>query len=181
MWVRFSFRSLLVPTSTSRYPQAPSGVVGVLYRDFNRLHRPLLKRFPLFIWLLFAGLFSAQFPPWHRRAEVDSFRSLVPTHCGEGLALLSALRCSGSRLIYMERALRCARFQPLGVPQKCETKSCTCFLRLPRQSGSGSQGLDWRTLPGCGMPSPLRGPSLSFHPVPISVSTLASRVHVPCV
>ena len=92
------------------------------------------------------------------------FRSLVPSRCGEGLALLSALRCSGSRLIYMEHALRCARFQPLGVPQKCETKSCTCFLRLPRQSGSGSQGLDWRTLPGCGMPSPLRGPSLSFRP-----------------
>ena len=37
---------------------APSGVVSVNYRDFNLLHRSLLKRFPLFIWLLFAGLFS---------------------------------------------------------------------------------------------------------------------------
>ena len=36
----------------------PSGVVGVKYRDFNLLHLSLLKRFPLFIWLLFAGLFS---------------------------------------------------------------------------------------------------------------------------
>ena len=35
-----------------------SGVVGVLYRDFNLLHWSLLKWFPLFTWLLFAGLFS---------------------------------------------------------------------------------------------------------------------------
>ena len=58
VWVWFSFRWLLVPAYTSRCLQAPSGVVGVTYRDFNLLHRPLLKWFPLFIWLLFAGLFS---------------------------------------------------------------------------------------------------------------------------
>ena len=34
---------------------------------------------------------------------------------------------------------------------------------LPRPSSSGSQELDRRTLPGCSAPSPLRGPSLSFH------------------
>ena len=33
---------------TSRYLQAPSGVVGVTYRDFNLLHWSLLKWFPLF-------------------------------------------------------------------------------------------------------------------------------------
>ena len=35
------------------------------------------------------------------------------------------------------------------------------FCALP-PSSSGSQELDGRTLPGCGAPSPLRGPSLSF-------------------
>ena len=61
----------------------------------------------------------------------------------------------------MEHALRCALFQPSGVPQKPGTKSCACFLRLPRQSGSGSQKLDGRTLPGCSAPSALRVPSPS--------------------
>ena len=36
------------------------------------------------------------------------------------------------------------------------------LLCLPRRSSSGSQELDGRTLPGCGAPSPLRRPSLSF-------------------
>ena len=54
------------------------------------------------------------------------------------------LCCSGSRLLYMEHALRCAGFQPSGVPQKRGTKSCACFLCLPLPSGSGSQELDGR-------------------------------------
>ena len=90
------------------------------------------------------------------------FRLLVPWRCGEGPALSSPLRCSGSRLLYRERALRRARFQPSGAPQKPGTKSCACVLCLPRPSGSVSLELDRRTLPGCGAPSPLRGPSLSF-------------------
>ena len=48
----------LDPAYTSQYLYAPSSVVGVNYRDFNLLHLSLLKWFPLFIWLLFAGLFS---------------------------------------------------------------------------------------------------------------------------
>ena len=102
------------------------------------------------------------------------FGLLVLSRCGEGLALLSALRCSGFRLIYMEHALRCARFQPLSVPQKCETKSCTCFLRLPRPSGSGSQELNGHTLPGCSAPSALRVPSPSPRPRPVSRRDLPS-------
>ena len=98
---------------------------------------------------------------------------LVPFRCGEGLVLLSPLGYSGSRLFYMERALRCARFQPSGVPQKPGTKSCACFLCLPHQSGSGSQELDGRTLPGCGAPSALCVPSPS--------PGHAGRVHGPCV
>ena len=78
----------------------------------------------------------------------------------------------------MERALRCTRFQPSGPPQK-RGLGCACFLRLPRPSGSGSQGLAGRTLPGCGAPSPLRGPSLSFHPR--LSGARARRVPAPCV
>ena len=51
VWVWFSFRQLLVPAYTSRYLQAPFGVVGVTYGDFTLLHQSLLKRFPLFVWL----------------------------------------------------------------------------------------------------------------------------------
>ena len=64
----------------------------------------------------------------------------------------------------MERALRCARFQPSGVSQKHGTKSRACFLCLPSPSGSGSQELDGRALPGCGAPSALRVPSPSRVP-----------------
>ena len=111
------------------------------------MHQPLLKWFPLFIWLLFAGLIRVV--------------SSVVLWGGAGAAF-PRLRCSGSRLFYMERALRCAQFQPSGVPQKRGTKSCACFLCLPSLSGSGCQELDRRTLPRCGAPSPLRDPSLSF-------------------
>ena len=37
------------------------------------------------------------------------------------------------------------------------------FYTFPGLSSSGSQELDGRTLPRCGTPSPLCGPSLSFH------------------
>ena len=52
------FQTVLFSAYTSQYLQAPSGVVGVIYRDVNLLHWSLLKQFPLFIWLLFVGLFS---------------------------------------------------------------------------------------------------------------------------
>ena len=87
--------------------------------------------------------------------------------------LLSPLRCSGSRLLYMECALHCARFQPLGVPQKRGTKSCACFLSLPRRSSSGSQELHRRTFPGAARLLPSGSPA----PVPAR----ADRVPAPCV
>ena len=113
--------------------------------------------------------------------------SLVQSCCGEGGALQAdiavcgepsqrsghtgfarltgvcspRLRCSGSRLLCRERALRCVRFQFSGTSQK-RGLGWASVLYLPRPSSSGSQGLDGRPLPGCGAPSPLRGPSLSF-------------------
>ena len=49
----------------------------------------------------------------------------------QGCVCYPPLRCSGSRLLYMERALRCARFQPSGVPQK-RGVGCASLLCLPR-------------------------------------------------
>ena len=88
------------------------------------------------------------------------FRLLVPSRCGEGWRCFPRLRCSGSRLLYRERALRRARFQPSGAPQKPGTKSCACVLCLPRPSGSRSQELDGRTLPGAARLLPSASPSL---------------------
>ena len=88
------------------------------------------------------------------------------------VCVLSPLHCSGSRLLYMEPALHCTRFQFSGSPQKGGL-CCACVLCLPQPSSSGSQELDGRTLPGCRAPSPLCGPSLSFRPT--------SQVRAPCV
>ena len=51
-----------------------------------------------------------------------------------------------------------------GVLHKSADSVAPAFCASPGLSGSGSQGLDGRTLPGRGAPSPLLGPSLSFCP-----------------
>ena len=71
------------------------------------------------------------------------------------------LHCSGSRLLYRERALSCMQFQFSGTPQR-HGLLWACVLCLPSPSSSGNQELDGCTLPGCGAPYTLRGPSLSF-------------------
>ena len=71
------------------------------------------------------------------------------------------LHCSGSWLLSRERALCGLCFRFSGSPQK-RRLGWACVLCLPHPSSSGSQELDRRTLPGCGVPSPLHGPSLSF-------------------
>ena len=71
------------------------------------------------------------------------------------------LPCSGSRPLYKEHALRCVQFQFSGTPQKPDSVA-PAFCAFPGRSSSSSQELDGHTLPGCGAPSPLRGPSLSF-------------------
>ena len=74
---------------------------------------------------------------------------VCPTHGGR--VCFPRLHCSGFRLLYRERVLH-----------KSEDLVAPAFLCLPHPSSSGSQELDWSTLPGCGAPSPLSGPSLSF-------------------
>ena len=67
----------------------PSGVVGVTYRGFNLLHRPLLKRFPVFVWLLFGRSLQCLISALTQAGGGGLlFRSLVPSRCGEGGPLL---------------------------------------------------------------------------------------------
>ena len=123
-----------------------------------------------------------------RRRTLIQVAGSVALRGGAGAAFPSTLL--RLRLFYKEHALRCARFQPPGVPQKCGTKSCTCFLCLPRQSGSGafrvhsprvrrafSPPWSQSQFP----PAPVRCvrplPSASPAPVPAR----ASRLPVPCV
>ena len=54
----------------------------------------------------------------------------------QGCLCFPRLHCSGSRLLYMERALRCVRFQFSGPPQKCRF-GCACVLCLPRPEQLG--------------------------------------------
>ena len=124
--------------------------------------RSLLKQFPLFIWLLSAVSSVPNFCPDSGRRSWSLVQVcwFSPAAGREGHCF-PRLRCSGSRLLYMERALRCVWFQFSGPPQKCGL-GCACVLCLPGRSSSGRQELDRRTLPGSGAPSPLRGPSLSF-------------------
>ena len=65
---------------------------------------------------------------------------------GEGCAVFPSTLLRLPAALY-GAALRCARFQPSGPPQKRGTKSYACVLRLPRPSGSGSQELAGRPLP----------------------------------
>ena len=134
--VQFNFRQLLFPAYTSQYLQAPSSVVGVTFRDFkkNLLHWSFLKRFPLFIWLLFAVSSVSNFRPdtGRRRCSLIQVRqfSSVLLRGGwgaedryrcvwialivfqphwvcpvQGCLCFPCLHCSGSQLLYMERAL----------------------------------------------------------------------------
>ena len=91
-----------------------------------------------------------------------SFRLLVPSRCGEGLALLSP-----SSLLRLLAPPLCP-VPALG----CSTKA-PAFCAFPAPSNSGSQELDGRTLPGaaCLLPSA----------APATVPTRAGRVPAPCV
>ena len=91
------------------------------------------------------------------------FRLLVMSRCGKGP------RCFPHPLLSLPAALYGAcpalRAVPaLGCSTKARNKKLACFLCLPCPSGSGSQELDGRSLPGCDVPSPLRVPSPSPHP-----------------
>ena len=62
---------------------------------------------------------------------------------------------------------------PRVLHKSAEQKAAPAFRAFPGLSSSGSQELDGHTLPGCGAPSPFRGPSPS--------PRLHRSVPAPCV
>ena len=86
------------------------------------------------------------------------------------LRLQPALQGTGPELCVLPRP-KPLRFRFSGTPQKCRL-GWACVLCLPRLSCSGSQELDGRTLPWCGAPYPLCGPSLSFRKTQLGACTL---------
>ena len=162
VWLWFSFRQLLLPAYTSRYLQAPCGVVGVIYRDFNLLRRSLLKRFPLFIWLLFALSSVPSFRPdtgWRRWTLVQVASSLA-LRGGRGVAFpIYAAQAPGCSIWSMPCAARGSRPWVLHK----SAGSAAPVLCLPGLSSSGSQEFVGHALPGAA-PSPLRIPSPSPRP-----------------
>ena len=89
------------------------------------------------------------------------------------------LHCSGSRLLYRERALSCVHFPGLSrsgsgfwVLHKDADWVGPAFCAFPDWSNSGSQELDEHTLPRCRAPYPLCGPTLSFCAGPVHLVSL---------
>ena len=75
------------------------------------------------------------------------------------LRLQAALQGAGPEVRALPRP-KPLRFHFPGPPQRGSLGPAFCAF--PGASSSGSQELEERTLPGCGAPSPLRGPSFSF-------------------
>ena len=70
------------------------------------------------------------------------------------LRLQAALQAAGGPCIACGSSFR--------VLHKSADLVAPVFCAFPGLSGSGSQELDWCTLPGCGVPFPLCSPSLNF-------------------
>ena len=83
----------------------------------------------------------------------------------QGCLCFPRLHCSGSRLLYRERALRCLPFQFSGSPQK-HGLGWACILCFPRPSSSGNQELAGCTLPdACAFSPPRAQPWFPCAPV----------------
>ena len=133
------------------------------------MHRSLLKRFPLFIWLLFAVSSVHNFRPdtGGRRWSLIQAASSLALRGGTGAVFP----------VYTAQAPGCSIWSGpcavCGSSPRVFHKSVACVLCLPRPSGSGSQELDGLTLPGVWhafsppRPQPQSPPALvgCMHPV----------------
>ena len=144
------------------------------YRDFNLLHRSLLKRFSLLIWLVCRSLQCLISALTQAGGGGLSLGSLVQSCCGEGGALqtnvtgvcgehsqcsghtgfapcsqcmyLPHLHCSGSRLLYREQFL-------LPVPvfwysTKAQTRLGLCSMPSPAGAAQAARSLTGALSPG---------------------------------
>ena len=108
--------------------------------------------------------------------------SLCSGHTGvcpaQGCLHFPRLHCSGSGCSIwsgpcLESALSTLRLgSSLRVLHKSADSVAPAFCAFLGLSCSGSQELDWRTIPGCGAPFPLHGPSLNFCARPVRCQRL---------
>ena len=134
------------------------------------MHQSLLKRFPFLFGSCLPVSSVSNFHP-DRQAEVVSCSgSLVQSRCGEegalrggrGAAFPVYAAQAPSYSIWSVPCVACgSSFQVL---HKSVDSVAPAFCAFPGRNSSGSRELDGHTLPGCGAPSALRGPSLSFCP-----------------
>ena len=119
--------------------------------------------------------------------------SLVQSRCGEGGALQTNVTGSVPAILGLPRSRVCALTVYTAQAPGCSIWSGPCvacgssfrvlhksvdsvgsaFCAFPGPSSSGCQKLDGRTLLSCGVPSPLRGPSL-FPRAPVGCVHLVS-------
>ena len=118
---------------------------------------------------------------WGGRGTADRYRCVwgalpvfrphwvCPAH---GCLCFPRLHCSGSRLsIGIVPCIACG--SSFRVLHKSADSVAPAFCAFPGLCGSGSQELEGRTLPGCGEPFPLRGPSLNFCACWLGASSLS--------
>ena len=86
------------------------------------------------------------------------------------VSVLSRLHCSGSRMLYIERALRCVRFQFSGTPEKRGLSWACLFRAFPGRAAQAARSLTGALSPGAARLLPST--------VPASVSSLAGQMRV---
>ena len=91
-----------------------------------------------------------------------------------GMALLSLLRCSGSRLLYMECALRAPRgSSPLVFHKNAEQKAAPAFRAFPVRAAQAARSLTGALSPGAARLLP------SAAPAPVPARTLCLPMTLP--
>ena len=88
----------------------------------------------------------------------------------QGCLCFPRLHCSGSRMLYMERALRCVRFQFSGTPEKRGLSWACLFRAFPGRAAQAARSLTGALSPGAARLLPST--------VPASVSSLAGQMRV---
>ena len=148
------------------------------------LHLSLLKRFPLFIWASVCWslqcLISA-LTQMGRGSLLFRFACSVVLRGGRGTADKYPWPVWGALAVFWPQWVFpcsgvCAQTPGCSIWSGpcivCGSSFCVfhkstdsvgpVFCAFPGWRSSGSQELDWRTLPRCSEPYPLRGPSISF-------------------
>ena len=99
--------------------------------------------------------------PGGLRWSLVQVTSSIALRGGRGAAFpVYAAHAPGCSILSVPCAVRSS--SPLVFHKSAEQKAATAFGAFPARAAQAARSFDGRTLPGCGRPSPLLGPSLSF-------------------